>query len=121
MNSKKVGKQDKRRQKHIPQRTCVACRRQLDKRQLTRIVRAPDAGVVIDPTGKRSGRGAYLCDQPECWEKALGKASLLNQALNTQLSEAELETLSAAHLRPHTVPKPAVREVASAELLVTNP
>jgi predicted RNA-binding protein YlxR (DUF448 family) len=98
MNSKKGGKG---RQKHVPQRTCVACRRQLDKRQLTRIVRTPDAGVVIDPTGKRSGRGAYLCDQPECWEKALGKARLLNQALNTQLTEVELETLSATHSRLH--------------------
>jgi predicted RNA-binding protein YlxR (DUF448 family) len=92
-NSKQAGK---RRQKHVPQRTCVACRRQLDKRQLTRIVRSTDAGVVIDPTGKRSGRGAYLCDQPECWEKALGKARLLNQALNTELTEAELAALRPA-------------------------
>lgn len=108
MSSKKVGKaRGKGRQKHIPQRTCVACRRQMDKRQLTRIVRTLDMGVVIDPTGKRSGRGAYLCDRPECWEKALGKARLLNQALNAELSEAELAILSAA-LPAH---KPPVREV----------
>jgi predicted RNA-binding protein YlxR (DUF448 family) len=81
----------------------------MDKRQLTRIVRTPDMGVVIDPTGKRSGRGAYLCDQPECREKALGKTRLLNQALNAELSEAELATLSAA-LPAH---KPPVREVVS--------
>ncbi len=118
MSSKKVGKT---RQKHIPQRTCVACRRQFDKRQLTRLVRTADEGVVIDPTGKRSGRGAYLCDQSECWEKALGKARLLNQALNTQLSDAELEALAAARAALQ-VPKPVVRErkVASAELLVTT-
>lgn len=118
MSSKRVGKQNKPRQKHIPQRTCVVCRRQFDKRQLTRLVRTADEGVVIDPTGKRSGRGAYLCDQPECWEKALGKARLLNQALNTQLSEAELDALAAAH----AASKPGIRErkVASAELLVTS-
>ena len=50
------------RPRHIPQRTCVACRQTGAKRQLVRVVRAPDGSVTIDPTGKRSGRGAYLCD-----------------------------------------------------------
>lgn len=118
MSSKKGGKP---RQKHIPQRTCVACRRQLDKRQLTRLVRTPDEGVVIDPTGKRSGRGAYLCDQQACWDKALGNARLLNQALNTQLTEAELEALATARAALLSA-KPVVRErkVASTGLLVTT-
>jgi len=108
MSSKKVGKRRaEQHHKHIPQRTCVACRRQFNKRQLTRVVRTADEGVVIDPTGKRNGRGAYLCDQPECWEKALGKAQLLNQALNTQLSAAELALLSAAQ----PVSRLVVREV----------
>ena len=93
------------RRKHIPQRTCVACRRQYDKRRLTRIVRTPDSGVVIDPTGKRSGRGAYLCDQSACWEKAIRRADILNQALNTQVTEAELATIAADPRRP--APQPA--------------
>jgi predicted RNA-binding protein YlxR (DUF448 family) len=88
------------RPKHIPQRTCVVCRRQYDKRRLTRVVRTPDSGVVIDPTGKRNGRGAYLCDQPECWDKALRQASILNGALNAQLTEVELAAIAADPRRP---------------------
>lgn len=93
------------RRKHVPQRTCIVCRRQYDKRRLTRVVRALDSGVIIDPTGKRSGRGAYLCDQPACWEKAIRHAGILNQALNAQVTEAELAAIAAD---PH---RPALAEV----------
>jgi predicted RNA-binding protein YlxR (DUF448 family) len=88
------------RHKHVPQRTCVVCRQQFDKRRLTRVVRTPDSGVLIDPTGKRNGRGAYLCDQPACWEKATRYAGILNQALNAQVSEAELAAIAADPRRP---------------------
>lgn len=94
-----MAKQQPRRQKHIPQRTCVACRQKFDKRRLTRIVRTAEEGVVIDPTGKRNGRGAYLCDQPACWERASSDQKLLNRALLTELTDAER-----AHLAAH---KPA--------------
>ena len=57
--------------KHIPQRTCVGCREVQAKRQLIRVVRAPDGHVQIDPTGKRSGRGAYVHERRPCWEQAL--------------------------------------------------
>ena len=83
-----------RRPKHIPQRTCGACRQKSDKRQFTRIVRTEN-GVVLDPTGKRNGRGAYLCDQPACWEKAVRKG-LLNTALNTHLTAEESDLILAA-------------------------
>lgn len=82
-------KQQPRRQKHIPQRTCVVCRQKFDKRRLTRVVRTAEEGVVVDPTGKRNGRGAYLCDQPACWERALNEPKLLDRALLTELTEAE--------------------------------
>ena len=49
------------RRKRIPQRTCVGCRDVGDKRQLVRLVRTPGGTVEIDDTGKRPGRGAYLC------------------------------------------------------------
>ncbi len=88
------------RQKHVPQRTCVACHRQYDKRRLTRVVRTPDSGVLVDPTGKRSGRGAYLCDQPGCWEKVIRHAGILNQALNAQVTEVELAAIAADPRRP---------------------
>lgn len=91
-----AGNQPPRRRKHVPQRRCVVCREQFDKRRLTRLVRTPDSGVVVDPTGKRSGRGAYLCDQPGCWDKAIRHPGILNQALNAELSEAEREAIAAA-------------------------
>lgn len=77
------------RSRPVPQRTCVACRQKTDKRRLTRIVRTPDAGVVVDLTGKRNGRGAYVCDQPACWDRILNQPGLLNQAFKMQVSQAE--------------------------------
>ncbi|MCA9941055.1 MAG: YlxR family protein [Anaerolineales bacterium] len=88
------------RRKHVPQRTCIACGQKSDKRRLTRLVRVPDEGVVVDPTGKRNGRGAYLCDRPACWEKALSSA-ILNRALGGELTTAEKQSI-AAH-KPVTV------------------
>ena len=69
-----------------PQRTCVACRDTGDKRSLTRLVRAPDGHVHLDRTGRANGRGAYLCDRPQCWERALGRADVLGRALKATLS-----------------------------------
>lgn len=76
--------QKARPKKHIPQRTCVACRTVRPKRELVRVVRTPKGDVVVDETGKRNGRGAYLCSKQACWEKALTKG-LLNRALRTNL------------------------------------
>ena len=97
-----ASKQPARRPRHVPQRTCVVCRRQFDKRRLTRVVRTPDNGVLIDPSGKLSGRGAYLCDQPACWDKVIRHAGILNQALNAQMTEAELAAIAADPRRPVT-------------------
>ncbi|MBN2677970.1 MAG: YlxR family protein [Anaerolineaceae bacterium] len=70
--------------KHIPQRTCVGCRKTLPKRSLIRLVRTED-GILIDPTGKMPGRGAYLHNLRSCWEAGI-KSSLAN-ALKTDLTE----------------------------------
>lgn len=59
-------------------------------------MRTPDDGVHVDPTGKRSGRGAYLCDQPACWDRALA-TDVLSKALRTTFTEADLDRLRAAH------------------------
>lgn len=83
------------RPKHIPQRTCVACRDTSAKRQLVRVVRQPDGTVKIDPTGKANGRGAYVCARRTCWDKAL-KQGLLDRALKTRLSPEDQ-----AHLAAH--------------------
>jgi len=73
------------RRKHVPQRTCVACRTVRPKRELARIVRTPEDVVMVDETSKRSGRGAYLCRQRDCWEKALSQRQL-GRALKMTLS-----------------------------------
>ncbi len=85
-----MGKQPRRR-KHVPQRTCVACGAVRPKRELVRVVRTPEAILTVDETGKRRGRGAYLCLQRSCWEKALAHRRL-EQALKTTLTpEAEVQ------------------------------
>jgi predicted RNA-binding protein YlxR (DUF448 family) len=80
------------RAKHVPVRTCISCRESGAKRGLTRIVRSPEGTVQIDPTGRMNGRGAYLCEKPECWERAT-TTPILNRALNTQLTPETLQTL----------------------------
>src|SRR5688572_24141418 len=82
------------KQKHVPQRSCAICRQKRDKRQLTRLVRTAEAGVLVDPTGKRNGRGAYLCDQPECWDKAT-RTQVLDKLFTTVVSEAEKAAIAA--------------------------
>ncbi len=62
--------------RHIPQRTCVACGEVRPKRELIRVVRTPQGHVEIDATGKKSGRGAYLCARRSCWEPALRRGKL---------------------------------------------
>lgn len=83
-----------------PIRTCVACRTAGGKRGLLRIVRLPDgAGVALDPTGKRSGRGAYLCPTAECVEMALKRKSL-ERSLKTELPPEVTAALRAAVENP---------------------
>ena len=84
------------RPRHVPQRTCVACRQTSAKRQLVRIVRTPDGSVTVDPTGKLSGRGAYLCtDQPACWQAALKNRGVLARALKVESTSSEDDLLIA--------------------------
>lgn len=79
-------KKPAQRVKHVPQRTCVGCRDVLSKRQLIRIVRTSE-GVRIDPTSKLAGRGAYLHDRLECWERGL--KGTLPHALKTELTKED--------------------------------
>jgi predicted RNA-binding protein YlxR (DUF448 family) len=81
-----VVKAQKLPKKHIPKRTCVGCRAVLSKRELIRIVRTSE-GILVDPTGKLNGRGAYIHTTKECWERAL-KGSLA-KALRTDISEQD--------------------------------
>src|SRR5574341_1575485 len=85
-----MAKKPVQRVKHVPQRTCVGCREVLPKRRMIRIVRTAE-GVRVDPTSKMAGRGAYLHDRRECWERGL-KGALAN-ALKTALNNDEREKL----------------------------
>lgn len=84
------------RPKHVPVRTCMACHETRPKRDLIRVVRTLDGEVEVDPTGKRPGRGAYLCRDRTCWELALKKKAI-EHALQTTMSadnRASLEECS---------------------------
>jgi len=80
-----------RKRRHVPQRTCVGCREVHSKRSLIRIVRNPE-GIFVDPSGKMAGRGAYLHDRTDCWERGLEGS--LESALKTELSEKDRERIT---------------------------
>ena len=73
--------------KKVPMRTCIVCREEKPKRNLLRIVRAPDGEISVDFSGKLAGRGAYLCDSADCVKK-LRKNRLLNRAFSCEVDES---------------------------------
>ena len=72
--------------KKIPLRMCVGCREMKEKRDLIRIVRTAEHSGEIDLTGKKSGRGAYICNDVNCLKRAR-KSKALERALNVTLDE----------------------------------
>lgn len=81
-----------RRNKHAPQRTCVACRQRRDKRDLVRLVQIANGIVEVDISARKPGRGAYLCPKKNCWEVGL-KQNHLERALRTKLSANNRQAL----------------------------
>lgn len=71
------------RPRHVPQRTCIACKQIRPKRELIRVVRTPDGHILLDPTSKKSGRGAYVCARRSCWEIALARGRLEREFATT--------------------------------------
>lgn len=80
------------RPKKIPLRMCVGCQEMKAKKELIRIVRTPEAEVMLDPSGKKSGRGVYICPNKECLKKAL-KTNRLEKSLEHSISEEVIERL----------------------------
>ena len=80
------------RPKHVPMRTCVVCRESDAKRSYVRVVRTPEGVVEIDRTGKRNGRGAYLCSRVSCWERAAA-GTALDRALSIEVPAEVREAL----------------------------
>lgn len=76
----------------IPQRMCVGCQEMKEKRALIRVVRTPEEEYIIDTTGKKSGRGAYICSSLECFNKAL-KNKGFNKAFKANIPNEILENL----------------------------
>lgn len=76
----------------IPQRTCMGCQAKKDKRELVRIVRSPEGEIFVDLTGKKPGRGAYICPDLECLNKVV-KSKRLERSLETTISEEIYEML----------------------------
>ena len=72
--------------KKIPLRMCTGCMEMKPKKELIRIVKTPDEDVCVDLTGKKSGRGAYICKSVECFEKAV-KTKRLSRNLEIPISE----------------------------------
>lgn len=62
--------------KKIPQRQCIGCGQMKDKKDLIRILKSPENEIIIDTTGKKNGRGAYICNNPECLNKAIKQRGL---------------------------------------------
>ena len=86
--------------KKIPMRQCLGCREMFPKRELVRVVRSPEGQISLDPVGKKPGRGAYVCRNPECLKKAR-KARALERAFEGAVEgsvytalEAEMEALN---------------------------
>ena len=77
--------------KKIPQRTCIVCKEKMPKNQLGRIVIALDGNLEYDRTGKKNGRGAYVCMNSQCLSKL--NASILSRTFKQQITSEQTEDL----------------------------
>ncbi len=79
--------------KKIPMRQCVGCREMKPKKELVRVVRAPDGGAItLDFRGKAPGRGAYVCPDPQCLKKAI-RSKALERAFDTAIPQDVYDAL----------------------------
>ena len=78
--------------KKIPQRTCVGCGQVKSKKEMIRVVRSPEGEISLDRSGKKPGRGAYVCPDPDCIEKAIQNKGL-EKALQVKISQETKDSL----------------------------
>lgn len=71
---------------------CIGCQEMFNKKDLLRIVKAPDGEITLDSTGKKTGRGAYLCSKKECLNKSI-TTKRLDKAFKTKVPEGLYEKL----------------------------
>lgn len=72
--------------RRVPQRMCLGCREMKNKKELIRIVRTPEGEIELDNTGKKPGRGAYICPDLQCYSKAV-KSKSIQKALEKSIPE----------------------------------
>ena len=78
--------------KKIPMRMCVGCSQMKPKTELIRVVRSPEGDVSLDSTGKKSGRGAYICSDRDCLKRAV-KSKRLDRTFGCEIDEGLYERL----------------------------
>lgn len=81
----------------VPQRKCIVCQKTLSKREMLRVVRTPEGEVELDPTGKKNGRGAYICGDAEAFKKAR-KTKAFERALKVSLTPEQHDMLEQSFL-----------------------
>ena len=79
--------------KKIPLRKCMGCMESFPKKELIRVVRTPENQVCVDLTGKKSGRGAYICKSQSCLKKAI-KSKRIQNNLEIELTDGIIDTLT---------------------------
>ncbi len=78
--------------KKIPSRICVGCREPKEKRSMVRIVKTAENEICLDETGKKNGRGAYICKNKECFRRAV-QSKGLERSLKTQVPQEVIDQL----------------------------
>ena len=78
--------------KKIPQRQCIGCGEMKNKKELIRVIKTPEENIIIDATGKKNGRGAYICKSIECFQKAV-KSRGLERSLKVNIPREVYEEL----------------------------
>jgi len=81
------------KQRKIPMRTCVVTKEKCEKKDLVRVVRTPEGEVIVDKTGKKNGRGAYLKKELEVFEKAK-KSKILERILEIEINDELYDSLN---------------------------
>jgi uncharacterized protein len=82
------------KRRKIPLRVCIGCQEKMAKKELVRIVRTPEGSIVLDLTGKKPGRGAYICPLQSCLKKAI-KGKRLEKNLQMPVSPELVTALTA--------------------------
>lgn len=80
------------KQRKVPQRMCVGCMEMKPKKELIRLVRTPEGEIILDSTGKKPGRGVYICVNKNCLDKAL-KGNKLEKSFQQPVSEELIQRL----------------------------